>query len=299
MPSQPDVPLRVVIFTDIHTMVVPMMHQLLTAHGHKLVGVVTGPGPKSRRSDTYVEIVRSTPPDIDVIVTTHMKRLPAMLRPLNADLFWVMGFMRILPDELINLPRLGTINTHGAVLPRHRGPNPIGWGFREETGEVGWTIHRMTSVLDGGPILAQASVTYDDDDDFESIMPRWLDALPGLIGRGLAQAAAGDPGHPQDESQASYAGFFEPEWRQIDWSRPARAIHNQVRSWIGERDIPRGAFGVINGRSHLIIKTRLIHDRSESMASPGTLLEYDNETMLVQCGDGPLRILRWEATNDA
>ena len=97
MSAESNTSLRVVLFTDIHPMVVPMMHQLLPAHGHDLVGVVTGPGPKSRRTDTYVEIVRSTPPDIDVIVTTHMKRLPDMLRSLDADVFWVMGLMRILP----------------------------------------------------------------------------------------------------------------------------------------------------------------------------------------------------------
>ncbi|MGA7671068.1 MAG: formyltransferase family protein [Nitrolancea sp.] len=295
MSAESNTSLRVVLFTDIHPMVVPMMHQLLPAHGHNLVGVVTGPGPKSRRTDTYVEIVRSTPPDIDVIVTTHMKRLPDMLRSLDADLFWVMGFMRILPDDVINLPRLGTVNTHSAVLPRYRGPNPFGWCFRDEAGEIGWTIHRMTSVLDAGPILAQASVTYDDDDDFESITPRWLGALPGLLVEGLTRAAAGDPGDAQDESQASYAGFFEPEWRQIEWSRPSRAIHNQVRSWVGQRGVPRGAFGVIDGEQKLVVKTALMSTGSSATASPGDVIEHDGDTLVVQCGDGPLRILRWQA----
>ena len=231
-----------------------------------------------------------------MIVTTHMKRLSAVLRPLDADLFWVMGFMRVLPDDVINLPRLGTVNTHSAVLPRHRGPNPFGWGFREDTGEFGWTIHRMTSVLDAGPILAQGSVTYGDDDDFESIVPRWLGQLPGLIQVALARAIAGDPGDTQDEDQASYAGFFEPEWRQIDWSQPARVIHNQVRSWVGQRGVPLGAFGEIDGELKLIVKTALMPVGASATASPGEVIERDGDALVVQCGDGPLRILRWQAS---
>ncbi len=286
--------LRVVAFTDVHALIVPMLHRLVSAHGHKLVGVVTGPGPKSRRSDVYLDVVRSTPPGVDVIVTTHVKRLPAMLEPFNADLFWVVGFLRILPDEVINMPPLGTINTHGGILPRYRGPNPPGWCFRDDAGEIGWTIHRMTSVVDGGPILAQASVAYGDDDDWESIVPRWAALVPGLAGQALKRVAAGDPGEPQDESQAGYAGLFEPEWRQIDWSRTAREVHNQVRSWVGERGVARGAFGTIDGEQQLIIKTQLVQGQSESTAAPGTLLEHNGDSQLVQCGDGPLRILRWQ-----
>ena len=297
MSKEPAKSLRVVVFTDVDARVLPAMNQILNANGHKLVGVVTGPGPKSRRSETYVEIVRAAPPGVDVIVTTHMKRLAAMLRPLNADLFWVLGFMRILPDDVINMPRLGTINTHGGILPGQRGPNPPGWCFRDDVGEMGWTVHRMTSVLDGGPMLAQAVISYGDDDDFESIMPRWTGLIPKVIQQALPRVVNNEPGDPQDESQARYVGFFEPEWRQIDWSQPARSIHNQVRSWYGVRGVPRGAFGQVNGEQRLIIKTQLVADRSKTSAPPGTVLDNESESMLVQCGDGPLRILRWEDVN--
>lgn len=280
-------------------MVVPAMDQLLSARGHRLIGVVTGPGPRSRRTNDYVEIVGTTPPGIDVIVTSHPSRLATMLLPFHADLFWVVGFMRILPEDVVNMPRLGTVNTHGGILPRYRGPNPPGWCFREDTGELGFTIHRMTPVVDGGPILAQARLAYGDDDDFESLMPRWFGLVPDLAARALQRVEAGDPGDPQDESQAGYAGFFEPEWRQVDWSKPARFIHNQVRSWVGDRGVPRGAFGEINGEQHLIIKTQLAPDPRPASVAPGKLLERDESSLLVQCGDGPLRILRWQQGEDA
>lgn len=291
--------LRVMVFTDAAAQIVPRLHRLLTANGHKLVGVVTGPGPKSRRSDAYVDIVRATPPGIDVIVTSHPQRLVTMLRPFNADLFWVVGFMRILPDDVINLPRLGTVNTHGGILPRYRGPNPPGWCFRNDEGRLGWTVHRMTEVVDGGPILAQASIPYGDDDDFESMFPRWAGIVPELLQRALDRIVAGDPGDPQDESQAGYAGLFEPAWREIDWSQPSRAIHNQVRSWVGERSIRRGAFGEIDGIKRLIIKTQLVPGEAVPDVSPGTVIGQEGETLLVRTGDGPLRVLRWQPVDDA
>ena len=110
--------------------------------------------------------------------------------------------------------------------------------------------------------------------------------------------ARGDPGDPQDESQATEAGLFEDAWRVIDWSQPARTIHNQVRSWIGLRDIPSGALGEIDSETLQITKTRLIPVESTQQAQvpPGTVVRRDGESLIVQCGDGPIEILKWSPT---
>lgn len=110
--------------------------------------------------------------------------------------------------------------------------------------------------------------------------------------------ARGDPGDPQDESQATEAGLFENTWRVIDWGQPARTIHNQVRSWIGWRDIPPGALGEIDGETLQITKTRLLpaEPGDRESAPAGTVLRRDGEQLVVQCGDGPLEILAWRRT---
>jgi methionyl-tRNA formyltransferase len=297
MSAQPDTSLRVVLMTDFGAQVVAFFNQFLSANGHRLVAVVTTPGPKNRRTDSYLGVVQATPPGIDVIITTHPKRLAPMLRPFKPDLIWVMGFLLRLPEEVIELPRLGTINTHGGILPKYRGPNPPGWVFRNDEGEIGWTVHRMTAGIDEGPILGLASVQYGDDDDMQSLFPKWTSLLPELMSQSLQQVLARDPGEPQDESLAGYAGAFEDAWRQIDWSRPARSIHNQVRSWAGGRGMPAGAFGEIDGTRQLIFKTRLVEEDSGAAVPPGTLIERTDDGLLVQCGDGPLQILKWEAAN--
>jgi methionyl-tRNA formyltransferase len=242
-----------------------------------------------------LDIVRNTPPGIDVIVTTHPERLARMLEPLKPDLIWTLGFLRVLPQDVLDLPRLGAINAHGGVLPKYRGPNPPGWAFRNDEGEIGWTVHRMTAGIDEGPILASGAIPYGDDDDFDTLFPQWIGLLPGLMSKALARVIAGDPGEPQDEAQAGYAPLFEDAWREIDWSRPARSIHNQVRSWTGGPRGISGAIGEIDGKRTLIIKTHLVAGNARSDVPPGTLIARGDDRLTVQCGDGPIEILKWEA----
>lgn len=289
---------RVVLLTDFGGQVVQLSQQLFTAFGHQLVGVVTGPGPKQRRTDDYLDVVRATPPGIDVIVTTHMSRLAAMLAPLRPDLIYSSGFKWRVPPDVLQLPRLGVINFHFGLLPERRGANPVGWAFREDDREQGVTIHRMAAGFDTGPILAQSRVPIGDDDDLDSLFPRVAATIPEAMGRALARVAQGDPGDPQDESRAFYADLFTDDWREIDWSQPARTIHNQVRSWFGVRGTARGAFGHLDGERALITKTRLVDNADISLA-PGTTLRRDDGTLLVGCGDHPLQILSWQPADPA
>ena len=88
--------------------------------------------------------------------------------------------------------------------------------------------------------------------------------------------------------------MFEDAWRVIDWTQPARTVHNQVRSWIGMRDIPSGALGEIDGRTVQITKTRLLPAGSpQGSPPPGTVVRRDGERLVVQCGDGPIEVLAW------
>src|SRR6516162_3704925 len=92
---------RVVHFTDVDERIVPLVLGELERHGHRLVGVVTGPGPQRRRNDVYLDVVRAVPPGIDVLVTTHMGRLAAMLALLRPDLILVTGFLWRVPADVL------------------------------------------------------------------------------------------------------------------------------------------------------------------------------------------------------
>jgi methionyl-tRNA formyltransferase len=295
-------PWRVVVFTVFPGgLVYQMVAAVLQPLGHRVVGVVTSPGPKRRRSATYLEVVAALPPGVDVIVSNHPEHWAAMLAPLEPDLIISGGFPWRIPADVIALPRLGAINLHDALLPRHRGPNATGWALRNGEPETGFSVHRLTADFDTGPILAQGRVPISDDDDMESLGVVFRTLIPELLRIALDRVARGDEGDPQDESQATEAGLFEEAWQTIDWDRPARTIHNQVRSWVGLRDIPRGALGTIEGEQLRITKTRLMPSAAASPAAPpGTVLARDSDQLVIQCGDGPLAILGWQtALTDA
>src|SRR5262245_12838829 len=113
---------RAFIYTLVDDVVRPL--------GHRVVGVLTTPGPKRRRSPTYLEVVAAVRPGIDVIVSNYPQRWAAMIAPLRPDLIISGGFPWLIPTDVLALPRLGVINFHDALLPRHRGPNATGWVFR-------------------------------------------------------------------------------------------------------------------------------------------------------------------------
>jgi methionyl-tRNA formyltransferase len=289
-------PWRIVVFTNIPGGVIySLVDEVVRPLGHRVVGVVTSPGPKRRRSPTYLEVVAAVSPGVDVIVSNHPERWAAMLAPLKPDLIISAGFPWRIPADVLDLPRLGAINFHDALLPRNRGPNATGWAFRTGDAETGLTIHRLTPEFDTGPILAQVRFPITDDDDFSTLESLFDAQAHGILLQALERVARGDPGDPQDESLATEAGLFEDTWRIIDWSQPARTIHNQVRSWIGWRDIPAGALGEIDGETLQITKTRLMPAKPTKQARvpPGTVLRRDGEVLVVQCGDGPIELLTW------
>ena len=290
---------RIVVFTNIPGGVIySLVDEIVRPLGHRVVGVVTSPGPQRRRSPTYLEVVAAVSPGVDVIVSNHPERWAAMLAPLKPDLIISGGFPWRIPADVLALPRLGAINMHPALLPRYRGPAAIEWAFRNGEAEMGFTVHRLSPDFDTGPILAQTRIPIADDDDIDSLVAKFSPLLPGLLGQALERVARGDPGEAQDEAQATYAGLFDEEWRVIDWSQPARTVHNQVRSWIGVRDIPLGALGEIDGKTYQITKTRLLPVETEQreVAPPGTVVQRNGERVVVQCGDGLIEILTWSTT---
>ena len=118
---------RIVVFTVFpEGAIYSFVDRVLRPLRHRVVGVVTSPGPKRRRSATYLEVVAAVPSGVDVIVSNQPERWEAVLAPLKPDLIVSGGSPWRIPADVLALPRLGAINFHDAPLPRHRGPNASG-----------------------------------------------------------------------------------------------------------------------------------------------------------------------------
>ena len=277
-------PWRVVLITTVAP-VAAALTEALRGLGHEPVAVMsarrTRPGPPSPWSITDA----TAPAGLDVLFPRDRHSIEALMRACRPDLAVCWGYPWRIPLAALEVPRLGSINNHPAFLPRHRGPIPVSWAIREGDGSFGVTWHRMDADLDTGAILAQASVPDRDDEfSFEQLGPRMLEAAISILPRALERLAAGDAGDPQPAEGASWAGHFEPDYAEIDWSRPAREIHRQVRAWsfAAGTELVVGPIGTIEGRPVKVTRTSLVEPT-----------EVDG-AIRVDAGDGPIWVVAWE-----
>lgn len=265
------------------------------ARGHTVAGFLTTPGPPRRRLLEHVHVVEEHGETHDVIVSSQPSIWAGVFAPYDLDLVLCCGFPWRLPADFLALPRLGAVNMHPSLLPKYRGagPNVFGWMFRNGERETGVTVHRMAAEFDTGPILAQERVEIGEDDDVRALMAKLGPPSERALDQGLAAAEAGEPGRPQ-EGPGFYCEAFEEEWRQVDWSQPARRVHDQVRSWTG-MESQGHAVARLEGEGELTVRrTRLVAaDGNGHAGPPGTVLRRDDDGLLVQCGDGPILVVDW------
>jgi methionyl-tRNA formyltransferase len=270
--------MRIAVFARVPDVVVWLDAQL-RGLGHECVGVVTTEGPQGRYGDEPLSaLIDTRPRHLDVLVASGPQRFASLLAVLEPDLAISGGFPVRIPEDALAVPRYGIVNGHPALLPRYRGPNPIGWALRNGDSELGFTFHRMDADFDTGRILAQGTAPLDGAERAEDVLRALFGAATSLLPRALERVEAGDPGEAQAEDGASYAGFFEPDYAEIDWARSAEEVHRQVRAWwvAAARDDVRGPVADLGGERVLVLRTRL--DGGEG----GTR---------VECGEGPIWVL--------
>lgn len=251
-------PWRIVFLSQVPT-AVARFHEQAKARGHEPVAVITTrPRAHPDAAARFAAFGTDSPPDLDVLVPASRERLSWMLRVLEPDLAVCMGFNWLIPDEVIAIPRLGIVNGHPSLLPRNRGPMPFAWAFRDGGREIGMTYHFMDASYDTGPVLAQGSVPIEDDDWFEELMPKLAVLSAGLVDEVFHRLERGERGDPQDDSLATWAGFFEDDYLPVDFSRSAREIHNQVRAWhFAMPMLHRGPIAELDGIPTRLLRTSL------------------------------------------
>jgi methionyl-tRNA formyltransferase len=256
---------------------VPVFREL----GHDPVAVISARRERPRASGRPSVADDTVPAGLDIFIPHHRRAIEGMLRSCDPDLAVCWGYPWRIPAAALAVPRLGSINLHPGLLPRHRGPVPLAWAIRDGDPAFGVTWHRMDAHLDTGPILAQASVPIRDEDvSIMEIAPRLASAAGSLLPRVLERVAAGDPGDAQSEVDATWAGHFEEDYATVDWSRPARAIHDQVRAWAFAFGVGTvvGPIAELDGRRLRLLRTSLTRPEEEAPE--------------ITCGDGaPLWIL--------
>ncbi len=205
----------------------------------------------------------------------------ARVRAARPDLLFSFYYRKILPEEMLALPPLGAWNVHGSLLPKFRGRAPVNWAVLKGETRTGATLHRMTDRADRGPILDREEVAIGPDDTALEVQRRVTEAAVRVLERNLDALKAGTARPvPQDEAKASRFGRRRPEDGRIDWTRPAREVHDLVRAVT--HPYP-GAFTDLFGARTFVWRTRLpglaAHD-----TFPGQVRTEDGR-LYVACGD--------------
>lgn len=258
------------------------LNSVLRGLGHEPVGVLTTAlGGDRYGADTLGAIAEQAAAGFDVLVAASPSRIGPLLAALDADVALSAAFPLLIPADALGVLRLGIVNTHPSLLPRYRGPNPIGWTVRNGDRELGYTIHRMDRDFDTGRLLAQGTTPIHDAEQPQDIFGRMFALLSSLLPEALARVEAGDPGDPQPAEGASYAGFFEPEYAEIDWAWPRAEIQRQVVAWgvAARRPGPHGALATVERRRVRVLRVR------DNDAEGGTPM---------RCSDGPLWLVATE-----
>ena len=274
-----------VVFFGTPQFAVPSLEHLIQST-HEVVGVVTQPDrPRGRGHKVTDAPIKMTAVQHGLPVFQPARlRDPEVAETLTRwapDLGVVAAYGKILPENVLNHPRLGMINVHASLLPRYRGAAPVHRAVIDGMPQTGVTIMRMVPALDAGPMFAKVTRPIGPDETSD-VVERDLATLgASLLIDVIDDLAAGRAVEElQDHTLSTYASKVSKEEGLIDWTLPAAAIHNRVR---GLYPWPH-AFSYLNGERLIVMRSHVSPEPTS--AAPGTIVDASSGAIHVATGYG-------------
>jgi methionyl-tRNA formyltransferase len=260
--------------------------QKLTERGEEVVAVYT-PQDNGKRNPLKELAIRIGIP----VFQPRSMRVPVVYegyKRLKPDLNIMAFVTSILPDSILNYPKMGTIQYHPSLLPKHRGGSAINWAIIDGETKTGITIFWPDRGIDTGPILLQKEVAISADDTvgslyFERLFPLGIEALVEsieLIRKGIA------PRIPQDESQATHEGLCTEKDAIIDWSAPIDRVYNLIRG----TDPQPGATTYFHGKTMKIFNAKPVYNIMNGL--PGEIVSIKVDGVVVSLKRGTILVRR-------
>ena len=210
------------------------------------------------------------------------------LRAQRPDVVAVVAYGRILPQRVLDIPRLGCVNIHASILPAYRGSAPYQWAVLDGCAETGVTAQFMSKGVDEGDIIDIAKTDIGENETAGQLLDRLAVLGAALLSKVLTRFTRENVvAVPQNNAEASFAPMLDKSICPIDWSKTARQIHNQVR---GLHPWPVATME-LKGQRFKIHETRVL-DRS---GAPGEILELTKTGLVIACGEGAVEIRQLQA----
>jgi methionyl-tRNA formyltransferase len=287
------VPLRIV-FCGTPAFALPSLRHLLMQPDFHVEAVVTQPDrPRGRGQRVAMSPVKEAALEAGMVIhqPDKIKSDAAfdLVTRIAPDVVVIIAYGQIIPQRLLDIPRLGWINLHGSLLPKYRGAAPINWAIVNGETRTGLTTMQVHRGLDTGPILLQRDVQIGADETAPELAARLAGIGAPLVAETLRKLDCGelDP-QPQDDSQATLAPLLKKEDGRIDWAQPAPKIYNRIRGldpWPGAFTTFRGKSCRIWGRPRGEISTSAIPGAIFFSAGAGWKVGRSTE-VFVACASG-------------
>jgi len=266
----------------------------LYADGYDLCGVFTQPDKARDRGQRLAEspvkkLARQMRTPVYQPASLRDGQATEVIRGLAPELIVVAAYGKLLPKEILTLPRLGCVNIHGSLLPKYRGAAPVQWAVLNGEPETGVTLMHMAEAMDAGDIIAARKTSIGETETAGALMERLAEIGAALLSETLPRIADKTAGRtPQDEQAATYAPSLSKDMAVIDWTKNGTEILNQIR---GLNPWPMAIAQIGDKRFKVFeaVKTARIEKACGEVVSAG------ENGLEIACGDGTVVILELQA----
>ncbi len=265
----------------------------ILSDGFEVVGVYTQPDrPKGRGMKLVASPVKQAALDagIPVFQPDSFREEGAVeaLAALKPDLCAVVAYGRILPQRVLDVPKLGCINIHASLLPKYRGSAPYQWAVLEGERETGVTAMYLCREMDAGDIIDAVKTPIGENETAGELLDRLAVLGADLLSKVLTRFREGKvPATAQDASQATFAPMLDKSVCPIDFTKSAWQVHNHVR---GLHPWPVATM-VLRGETFKVHETRVV----EGAGAPGQILGLTKTGLRIACGEGAVEIRSLQA----
>ena len=262
------------------------------ARGDEVAGVFCAPEKPGAKADVLRTAAQEKGVKVFQFPSLRSDEARAAMKGLNAEIGIMAYVLQFAPDTLVRIPRLGTIQYHPSLLPKYRGPSSINWPIVRGDTRTGLTIFRPTEGLDEGPIVLQRECEIGPDETlgdlyFNKLFPTGVKAMleaADLVHAGTHREMA------QDESRASYEGWFREAEARINWASHVDFVYNLIR---GSNPAP-GAWTLLNGKKLQIFdaRKRVARRYADVKGKVGEVSDITEASFKVTAQGGVIEVLR-------